>query len=39
MFTVVRNVVILSPSTSQLIERTSAPVIPRNVFEASLTAT
>lgn len=39
MFTVVRNVVILSSLTSQLIEITSAPEIPRSVFDASVTAT
>ena len=39
MFTVVLNIVILSSLTSQLIETTSAPVIPRSVFDASVTAT
>ena len=39
MLTVVRYCVIWSPSTSQLIEMTSAPVIPRSDFAASVTAT
>jgi hypothetical protein len=38
MFTVVRNSVMRSFSTTALIEITSAPVIPRNVFAASCTA-
>ena len=38
MFTVVRYWLIRSPSTSALIEITSAPVIPRIVFAASCTA-
>jgi hypothetical protein len=38
MLTVVRNVVIRSSDTSQLIETTSAPEIPRSVLAASVTA-
>src|SRR5436853_2366136 len=38
MFTVVRYSLIRSPSTSALIETTSAPVMPRTVFAASCTA-
>ncbi len=39
MLTVVRYMVIRSPSTSQLMLTTSAPVMPRIVFAASATAT
>src|SRR2546425_1596447 len=38
MFTVVRYSVIRSPSTTALIETTSAPLIPRSVLPASCTA-
>src|SRR5256885_11315464 len=38
MFTVVRYSVMWSPSTTALIETTSAPEMPRRVFAASCTA-